>query len=196
MRVGDKKVSTTGTRGKYDTVMMIDSTPGGILKKKIQTAARKNKIRVKIVERVGTTIKKLLQRSRPFKQEKCNREDCIPCKTGIDCRTRGCVYRIECKECGKRYKGQTGRSVYERCGEHEEDFKKKMDRCPLWRHSKASHNKQKFDYEVKVEAKCFGKPSKRLITESVLIEEMTVEETMNSKCEWSYHKLQKVRLDQ
>ena len=153
---------------------------------------------MKVVERVGITIKRLLQRSRPFKRGKCNREDCVPCKTdsGIDCRTRGCVYKIRCKECGKMYKGQTGRSVYERCKEHEDDWEKKMDRCPLWKHSISSHNQQKFNFEVKVEAKCFGKPSKRLITESVLIEEMETEQTMNSKKEWSYHKLQKVRLDQ
>ena len=41
--------------------------------------------------------------------------------------------------------------------------------------------------------RCFGKPSRRLISEAVLIEELASDETMNSKLEWSYAKLNKVK---
>ena len=34
-----------------------------------------------------------------------------------ECRSRGCGYELVCKEDGKKYVGQTGRSVYERTKE-------------------------------------------------------------------------------
>ena len=38
----------------------------------------------------------------------------------------------------------------------------------------------------------FGKPSRRMISEAVYIDELKDEETMNSRREWSYTKLNKV----
>ena len=101
--------------------------------------------------------------------------------------------RAECMT-DKVYKGQTGRSIYERFKEHNDDFEKKKESCPLWRHSTLFHEKQKFRYNIIIEAKCFGKSSRRLITESVLIDELSADEAMNSKSEWSYCKLQKVQI--
>ena len=40
--------------------------------------------------------------------------------------------------------------------------------------------------------RCFGDPTKRHISEAVLIDELTDEQTMNSKNEWSYIRLAKV----
>lgn len=46
---------------------------------------------------------------------------------GVDCRARGIVYQITCGECENevevknKYRGQTGRSAYERINEHYED---------------------------------------------------------------------------
>ena len=42
--------------------------------------------------------------------------------------------------------------------------------------------------------KSFGKASRRMIAESVLIEQLSEKETMNSKKEWSYVKLNKVKV--
>ena len=47
---------------------------------------------------------------------------------------------------------------------------------------------------MKVLSKCYGKPSRRLITESVLIDEIPDGMTMNAKSEWSYVKLAKVQV--
>ena len=44
----------------------------------------------------------------------------------------------------------------------------------------------------KVLSRCFGKPSRRMISEAVYIDELKDSETMNSKREWSYTKLNKV----
>ena len=52
--------------GKYESVMFVEATENFELKNKIQIAAKKNKIKVKVQERYGTKIKGLLQRSDPF----------------------------------------------------------------------------------------------------------------------------------
>ena len=49
--------------------------------------------------------------------------------------------------------------------------------------------------EVKITDKSFGKPSRRMITEAVMIEGLRDEETMNSKQEWTYVKLNKVHVN-
>ena len=56
---------------------------------------------------------------------------------------------------------------------------------PLWRHSELYHGGGDFEVEVEVLKSCFGKPSRRMITESVMIEQLGDRETMNSKQEWT-----------
>ena len=48
--------------GKSETVMFVNATPNERLKKKIEQLARKHKMRVKVVERRGNTMKKLMQK--------------------------------------------------------------------------------------------------------------------------------------
>ena len=100
--------------------------------------------------------------------------DCPVCEHGRlgECRSRGCGYQIACKEDGRKYRGQTGRSVYERVKEEMRDWRKKDGKSPLWRHSQLFHQGEDFCVEVKVVDKSFGKPNKRLITESAMIENL------------------------
>ena len=65
---------------------------------------------------------------------------------------------------------------------------------PLWRHSQLYHGGGDFEVDFKVVSDCFGKPSKRMITESVMIEQLSETETMNNKREWTFTKLDKVHL--
>ena len=181
--------------GKYDSVLFVQPTPGSVLKKKVQAAAKRNGVMMKVVERAGSTMKKVLQRSNPFKKEKCERKDCPVCRFGKmgECRNRGCAYQIRCKEDNKKYRGQTGRSVYERTKEEMVAWEKQDEKSPLWKHSIGCHGGRKFDIDITTMARFFGKPSRRLISEAVLIEELASDETMNSKLEWSYAKLNKVK---
>ena len=94
-----------------------------------------------------------------------------------------------CKEDEKKYKGQTGRSAYERIGEEVRDWRNKDEKSPLWRHSEVYHGGEDFDLEVKITDKSFGKPSRCMITESVMIEQVKENDAMNSKKEWTYVKL-------
>ena len=111
-----------------------------------------------------------------------------------ECRTRGCGYQLMCKADSRKYRGQTGRSVYERVKEEEKDWKNRSENSPLWRHSELYHQGEDFELEVKITDRSFGRPSRRMITESVLIEQLRADETMNSKKEWSYAKLNKVHV--
>ena len=69
-----------------------------------------------------------------------------------------------------------------------------VDECPLRRHSMLFHDGRDFEFEVKILRNCFGKPSRRMITEAVYINELKEEETMNSKQEWTFIELNKLRV--
>ena len=92
------------------------------------------------------------------------------------------------------YRGQTGRSEFERTGEHVRECNNGVDECPLRRHSILFHDGRDFEFEVKILRNCFGKPSRRMITEAVYINELKEEETMNSKQEWTFIELNKLRV--
>ena len=186
----------SGDDDKYESVMFVQTTKDSELKKVVQKLARKNNVKVRVVEKAGLTMKKVLQRSDPYEKRRCERDDCVVCEYGRpgQCRNRGCGYQLLCKADGKKYRGQTGRSLYERIGEEVRDWRNEVDENPLWRHSQLFHQGGDFDIEVKVTDKSFGMPSRRMITESVMIEQLGENETMNSKQEWTYVKLNKVRI--
>ena len=87
--------------GEKDAVMFVQATENEQLKKEIQQAADRNKISLKIIEKVDNNIRKEIQRSDPFKSESCGRKDCTICEleSGVNCRARGCIYEMWCKEC-------------------------------------------------------------------------------------------------
>ena len=66
---------------------------------------------------------------------------------------------------------------------------KRAKKSLLWEHSCNHHNKDNFNANVTVLSQNFGDPTKRLITESIMIDELIDEDLMNSKKEWSYVRL-------
>ena len=153
-------------------------------------------MKVKVIEKMQRTVKGELQRSNPFKNKSCGRSHCVICRLGIniDCRTRGCVYQMKCKECLRKYRGQTGRSICCRTNEHFKDFSDKKEGTVLFEHSKKYHGNQEFEVEISILSRCFGEPTTRMITEAVLINELSDDETLNSKTEWNYVKLPRVEI--
>ena len=117
--------------GKYDSVIFVDATPGSQLKKEVEKIVRRHRVRIRVVERVGTTLKRVLQKSYPFQRTECRRDDCVVCADGckVDCRMRGVVYELQCKECRRKYRGQTCRDVYERLKEQVSDGGPGDKRC-------------------------------------------------------------------
>ena len=177
---------------KSETVMVVDATPKECLKKAVEKVAKLHKLKVKVVERRGRTIKNMLQKSNPFPTRKCSKNDCVICMNdmGIDCRKRGVVYEVFCKErgCGKKYVGQTGRTIYERMKDHMAQ-NKNMDRAgvsALEKHKHESHGGKEYEYGVRVIDNAYGRPSKRMLSEMVRIESMKDNECFNRKRGWSY----------
>ena len=192
----NKKKRWYAKDNKYESVMFVQSTKGSVMKNEIQKCADRNKVKIKVVEKVECSVRNELQRSDPFKKKDCGRTDCIMCKlaSGYDCRTRGCVYQLECIECQRKYRGQTGNSGYERVNQHFDDWRRQLEISPLFRHSQLYHNGQEFEVGVKILKQCYGDATKRQIAEAVLIDELTEEETMNSKNEWNYINLKKINI--
>ena len=84
--------------------------------------------------------------------------------------------------------------MYQRTKEEVADWLKKDEESPLWKHAELYHGGNDFEIDIDIMKKCFGKPSRRRISEAVLINELPNEKTMNNKAEWSYIKLSKVGL--
>ena len=185
-------------RTKFDGVMFVDVTPNSELKHKIQDACKKNGVKVKVVEKLDQTVKKKLQKNNPYGWEHCSRRDCPTCNRDIriNCRARGCVYEIECTDCKqtvtKQYRGQTGRSIYERMKEHFKEWEDRSEDSYLQKHAMEYHQGETFSVDVKIMTQCYGKPSTRMITEAVRIEELPDENSLNSKSEWTYVRLPRV----
>ena len=94
--------------------------------------------------------------------------------------------------CKRKYRGQTGNSAYERTSQHFEYWMRKLEGSPLYKHEQLYHDGIVFPVNMKITKRCFGDPMKRQIAEAVLIDELTDEQTMKSKNEWSYIRLAKV----
>ena len=89
----------------------------------------------------------------------------------------------------------TGRSVGERINEHHNDWSNQKEESPLWRHSVEHHDAGTFPIEVKILKRCFGKPTRRMITEAVLVEEVENKESMNNKYEYGYVRIPRVTIE-
>ena len=113
------------------------------------------------------------------------------CKQGvkINCRTRGYVYEIKCEECERKYVGQTSRSMYERMNEHFDGRGSRREKSMLLQHSQEFYDNNYFTTKISIIARCFGEPTIRMITEAVHINQLSNEDTLNSKSEWTYTKL-------
>ena len=144
---------------------------------------------MKVIKKIDNKIRKELKKNNNY----CN-DKCIVRKLtkGVECRTRGCVYELECQECYRKYRGQTGQSIQTRTNEHFEDWKRGEDKSPLHRHSQLFHDGKRFPLSIKILKKCYGNPTGRKIAEAVLIDELSSNQTMKGKSEWTYVKLNKV----
>ena len=172
--------------------MFVEATQNGELKRRVQMACSRNKLRIKVVEKMSSTIKSNLQRNNPFGWSPCNRTDCPICSRGlkVNCRARGCVYEITCTECQqtveKIYRGQTGRSLYERMKEHMRCWNEKSEESCLHAHAEKCHGGGQFLINIRLLKECYGKPTARMVSEAVLIEDLPTELSLNSKAEWNY----------
>ena len=126
------------------TILFVEHTAGGELAHKLRELTRRLAptigFSIKIVERAGATLRSSFPLANLWEDQKCGREDCVPCEQGAEkiqpCYRSSLVYENICKTCnpgadpGKEqpnlrtdiptvYVGETSRSLYERMREHQ-----------------------------------------------------------------------------
>ena len=68
-----RKRSNWYKKGRNEVVVFVPSMPNSQLPRRYQKEIKKQGFKIKVVEKAGAAIKKLLQRSDPFKSRKCER---------------------------------------------------------------------------------------------------------------------------
>ena len=144
-------------KDKYESVMFVEATPNSTYKENVKKLVKKHKLKVRVVERAGETLKSALQKSDPFKKNTCTQPDCFICSNGIpiNCRERGIVYELKCNLCeDRRYRGQTSRSSNTRTKEHHDDLTNEKEGSPFYKHKQLFHPNENCSFTVKILARC------------------------------------------
>ena len=184
-----------GKDRKKESVFFIPATPHSILKRRYQEVIDRAKIQIAVVEVPGTSMKRLLQRSDPFKEKKCAKErSCMICSgsAGGRCREEGVTYKIEC-ECGDRYFGETSRNAHTRGLEHKRSLHKRDQNSPLVLHSIEEHRGRIPKFNMTVTGSYRNDALKRQISEGIQIEQCR-RGLLNRRDEWRQARLPRLRL--
>ena len=195
------------------TVMFVPQTPNGELAKRLQQVendiAKVTGKKVRMVERSGTMIRRLLCRSNPWAGGKCGRDNCLSCLNGPDnqnCFAKNILYEIKCLDCEEvsesvqsvLYIGESSRTAFCRSSEHLKGYQKGITSSPLHKHSIEKHKgskKVKFQFKV---VKQFFTALSRMVAESVRIarrSEVSSNILLNSKGEYNRCKLPRLTVD-
>ena len=180
------------------SVLFVPKTEGGELARRLrkeeEIISKITGDKIKIQERSGTMLKRILHKSNPWAKEPCEKPDCLVCMGGEEnageCKRRNVVYRtccLKCKEKGegneRYYFGESSRTAYERGKEHLNDFKDMNLDSHMAKHAVVEHQGDtniKFSMKVmKVHMTAF----RRQIHEAVLIQRNQKNCIMNSKGE-------------
>ena len=168
-----------------DAVTFVPATPGSQLQRSYQKKIKDQGFKLKVIEKMGTTLKEILQRSDPFKKKRCAREDCMVCRQDGKgpCTTHGVTYEIECQGCKDKYVGETARNSYTRGIEHAEGLKSRSEKSALWRHCIEKHEMVQQEFKMSLTG-VYGKDAMlRLIAESVRINRVPKRSLINTKNE-------------
>ena len=178
-------------RGGNEAVIFVPVTPNSQLQRKCQKEIKRQGFKIKVVEKAGIAIKRLLQRSDPCKPRQCEREDCLVCRTDGKgpCDRQSVTYEIKCTECNNIYVGETSRSVYTRGKEHEMSLSDKEERSALWKHCKEKHNNEVQRFQMNVTGLYSNDAMLRQISEGVRIEKVPGDSLINSKNEWNFFQI-------
>ena len=137
--------------------MFVDSTLKSELSEKLRKILKKYNIKIKVQEKAGSSIKKLLTKLNPFKNPYCKDNTCRACinsnsnNNNLNCKSRDVVYEILC-ECGDTYIGETSRSIDERFIEHIVGYERHRQNLFLSRHVQTKHNveSENPNFELKI----------------------------------------------
>ena len=177
--------------GRYKSVFFVDATPNGELAKQCQKVLNKCDLPIKVMEKTGKSLKKLLTKSNPFKSKSCGDPKCEPCLRNceINCRAKNVVYLNYCEHqdvCDGKYIGETANAIKDRFQEHIDDYRLRPQKSSMHAHAREYHNGEKVKYSVKILGMCTGDPLLRQCMEAVAIRDETP--LMNSREEWGTNK--------
>ena len=152
-----------------------------------QNIFKKSKLPVKVVENSGVSIKKLLVKSNPFKENKCDDPSCPVCTSGskINCQTREVCYENICQDvdqCNGRYDGETADEIKKRFGEHVDAYRLNRMDSVFYRHCLEKHNGEEKKMTVDILGICHNDPMLRQCMEAVAIRDRKPE--LNGRGEW------------
>ena len=189
-----KKKNEWYTKGGNESVIFIPTTPKSNLRRKMQDEIRKTRLKIKVVETSGKSIKQQLQRSDPFKNNRCPSHDCLVCTSDGKgpCRRSGVTYSIECHECHSKYVGETARSAYSRGKEHIQALRNRSADSVMWRHARENHHSNVPAYTMNVTGVFSGDALLRQLTEAVQIRHSL--NSINNKEEWNHLRLPGISL--
>lgn len=197
-----EKANTWYKRGGYESVIFVPSTPESVLQKRYQAEIDRRGLKIRVVEKAGRSIKSMMQKSDPFRREKCDRQSCLVCSTGGKgaCDKEGVTYAITCATCAEQgiervYHGQTSRNAYTRGNEHTDDFVRRKSDSVMWRHCRIDHNSEVQNFTMSVKGQYRHDPMLRQIAESVSQRNAAPGTLINSKSEWNYVQLPRIVLD-
>ena len=183
-------------KGGVESVIFVPATPRSELKHRIDSNIRDKSLKIKVVERGGSTIKGLLTRDKQSRLvDKC---DCMVCSSGGKegaCRIEGAVYEIECKECNSRYIGETGKNTYTRINQHIASGVNDTKDSIINRHQREKHEGREVGYTAKV-VKTYPKSAmRRQITESIYINKTPRNLRINNATEWNVIHIPRLNID-
>ena len=194
------KRSKSATQKKIKSVLFVPRTERGELLRRLREEETKladiTGYRVKLVERSGTQLSRILCQKNPWAGQDCGRADCLVCGDsevgGGDCRRRNITYVTTCVSCIQklkedktarepaRYVGESCRSAYERGKEHLEGYLHGREESHMAKHRILEHPGEEVTFKMKVLAK-HKSAFERQVTEAVLIEVMDDGRLLNSK---------------
>ena len=182
---------------EFQSVLFVPATANSSLAKMIRQCEENNsqgrKVRIKVVERSGRSVKNTLEPNYPWTPGACNDPDCFLCSTGtehrVSCRKPGVAYKISCKLCSQAgksaiYEGESGKCLYERGKKHLSEFQAGLSSNSMVIHNR-NHHPNVSTLNFKMEAiRTFNTPLERQLDEALRIKNSNANIVMNSGSEW------------
>ena len=206
-REREKKKKEWYKKGGRESVMFVQATPDSELRRRLQEEIDRRSFKIKVVEKSGTRLVRMLQKNNPFKRRTCrDAQRCMVCKAneGGACRESGVTYKINClgerveepgEMCVGFYQGETYRNGFSRGCEHENDLNDHKENSALWKHCVDKHQSVQQNFEMMITDRSRNDATKRQILEAVRIQRANAEQIINGRSEWNSNRVPRVVIE-
>lgn len=187
-------------KGGYEAVLFAPATPNSTLAKAYKEKIRCSELKIRVVEKSGESVKKVLQVNDPLSEKKCKKKnECLVCSTEGkgNCKSSSINYEIQCgsRRCDDVYHGHSSKNALTRGDEHKNDLKAKREKSVMWQHCLDKHGGRVQKFKMRINRKMRNNPTKRQITEALYINKAKPGHSMNDKTEWNYVNLPRLQIE-